>query len=500
MSVMRRQVLQGHSGAGKIMSRRAKLKLEQQSVTSSPALTPAGSKNPSVSGSRPTSKQGSQVGSAGDISPPGESSMHELTDGLEDLGLLDPEQSLKDVVAQMDDRDYWRGPSKNRAQALNLYANSLAQLCATSLVGDHAEEIIPVAIRCLKEGAESSCCEPACRVLALTMLIDEDNNLDNSIIQDLFRTLKHTCSDNSDEAGQSAAIYAVGHAVFFGPVLKPEVISTMNFLMKIIETDGEHVDAKDSIKVVNAAMRSWAYLSTLIAPNDELFTTALEAFTEQLKSSSMDIVLSAAQAIALLYERQYKLRVGEDDVDDFSKNIQEESYLHEEEFDVDENEGTNDEESELDAKPMYRKWVWTRKYFYTAPFHADIKAQLKELLSSRTTRKSVNKHQIKEVKLVLRDVAYAITRPYRGPRYSRAWTRESDKDTRDTQMLGHRLSVEDYVVDRWWKFWRLMEFRQLLKGGLVNGMHGCEKVRGALTEGAEVRSRFIGKDDDEEEE
>jgi hypothetical protein len=476
------------------MSRKMRARLEAQSLTSSPARTPLASKNasrnPSAGASKANSKAGSDMGSVVDENETlgvgrTHPDMDSLFDQLQELGIADVEQGLDDLVEKMQDRDFFKGPATERAKSLNVFANSLAQLCATPAVQGF-EGVVPVVVRCLKEGSDSASCVPACRVLALLVLID--GHMAEDQLGEIVGAVKAAVMDNSNVAGQAAAITALGHIIFFGSTISAEVLDTMNFLMEIVQTDGDSVDSKDSVPVVDAAMQTWAFLSTMVKPEHFVFGEAISNFRDQLESSSMDIILTAAQAIALLYERQWTLKMPEEDVENGTVDHSSSSS---------EGESQSDGEEEEAAKPLYRRSAWKRVYHYSAPYHVALRTQLTDILSSRQVRRNVPKKDLPAVKMILRDVIYSLGRPYRGPRYQRAWRKMSDEH------VGHRLSIEDLKIDRWWKFWRLGEIRKLLRAGMTEGLHGLEPVKMALSWAAEPTSRFWGKkrwDEEEEEE
>ena len=70
------------------------------------------------------------------------------------------------------------------------------------------------------------------------------------VFDEAYRVLKTRISDPSSEGAQASAIHTLGAVTFFGGADVTEVEEVMEFLLTIVASDGEIVNATDSGPVV----------------------------------------------------------------------------------------------------------------------------------------------------------------------------------------------------------------------------------------------------------
>ncbi|KAA8571497.1 hypothetical protein EYC84_001497 [Monilinia fructicola] len=118
--------------------------------------------------------------------------------------------------------------------------------------------------------------------------------------------------DHKHVTVKAAAIRAVAALAVYGGASDSEISDIMNEFLEIIESDGNLVDAPDSVEVVTAACEEWGNLATLVDDLEEESEAAMEAFVEQLESSSTSVRIAAGENIALIYEKSYTQRDSND--------------------------------------------------------------------------------------------------------------------------------------------------------------------------------------------
>jgi hypothetical protein len=242
-----------------------------------------------------------------------------------------------------------------------------------------------------------------------------------------------------------------------------DVEDIMDFLLDIIETDGESIEASDNALVVSAALQEWGLLATMFEDLEGKTDRPLEAFENQLDSSDFAVLQAAAENIALIYEQSWTQREEDEDAD----------------------VGDSDPH-EFGA---FQRKHWKRRY---RPYHNNsdeysIKSKLSDL--ARSNLRHVSKDKKKTLHAVAREVLNTIEHPYWGPRFSTAL----DQD--QIHYDGHRMVVRfggkssagtELVVDRWWKLMRYEAVKRVVAGGFAEHYSKNMVVRNAVPRGTLV--------------
>lgn len=266
----------------------------------------------------------------------------------------------------------------------------------------------------------------------------------DTIYDTVSTPLKNIISDSLSLTSKTAAIHALGACTFYGGASDDEILENMSYLLDIISSDGEQISAHDAPLPVTAAIEEYGFLATLIDDLSLDSEDAIDAFTEQLASSSPGVQMAAGENIALLYEKSYRTLASDDNesnpISDYSPT---------------------DIISDPDATPGVPKLLQT----YTPYRRTDqLMHTLSDLASLNTHR--LSKKDQKAIRTTFADVLNSIEFPTRGPRYQNAVSHETGKRYGSRMVVRiHREGV--MRIDKWWKLHRLQGLRRVLQGGFV---------------------------------
>lgn len=269
--------------------------------------------------------------------------------------------------------------------------------------------------------------------------------------------LKHTISDSVSIASKTAAIHALGACTFFGGASDSEIAENMAYLLDIVSSDGEQISALDASQPVTAAIEVYGFLATLVDDLSLESEEAIEAFTEQLSSSSPEVQIAAGENIALLFEKSYHpLFSDENELGSIS------SYSPEDVI------SDPDEDSSMPKLlQIYNPYRRIDQLMHT----------LSDLASLSTHR--ISKKDQKALRTTFADVLNSIEFPTRGPRYQNAVSHETGKRYGSRMVVRiHRDGV--MRIDKWWKLHRLHGLRRILQGGFVTHYEQNEVVFDSL--------------------
>lgn len=256
-----------------------------------------------------------------------------------------------------------------------------------------------------------------------------------------YKPIKEVIADYASAIVKSAAIYTLGTTTVYGGASSDEILSLMDYLLEIIETDGLSVDAADSAPVVTAALEAWGFLATEIDDLEEESRTAMEALMDQLESTDTKVQVAAGEDIALLFEKSYTEQEG-DSSDEDEEEIEEE-----------------DPEDETPAGAPKMK-----KRYETCQNVGQLKQQLSTLASISSRR--LSKKDKKSLHSNFADILNSVENPMRGPRYQKAVNHETGKRYGSRMVVRiHRTGV--MKIDKWWKLHRLKALRRILGGGFM---------------------------------
>lgn len=443
--------------SGKTMSKRAKAKQmsARSSAVNSPMSSPIVSPNGSKAGSRAVSQyDGSSSDDDLDSDDGITSSIASLdllggrANEFADLAPAAWEQKLNSCVGNIIERSRTtKTAGEAREELLAVYASILQAQYAADEIFSQLTDLIPAILKSCKTGAEKEA------ILALQALSVTVVTTGEALFHEAEQTLKSRASDLGSELAQAAAVQTLGIVAFFGGADYSNIEDLLEYFLEIVQSDGESIGAHDSIPVVAAALQQWGLLATLIGDMEGSSEDPLEAFEDQLDSSSSKVQIAAGDNIALLFEKSYSPR--EDD----------------EEPDVDPTEDFDQFEYGAFKR---KKWIERYSLNHNA---FNLKSKLSDL--SRTSAKHIAKDKRKDLHKAFSDVLHTVEHPWRGPRFSTAL----DEDAQ--YYMGHRLMIRQgkdstATIDRWWKYHRYEVLKRVLGSGLPVHMRLNSLVRDAL--------------------
>ncbi|KAK2595118.1 hypothetical protein QQS21_007144 [Conoideocrella luteorostrata] len=116
------------------------------------------------------------------------------------------------------------------------------------------------------------------------------------------RPLKQILVDDDDDDCKAYAIYALCMTVLYAGGMNEAALEVMQYLVDIVQSDGESVESHDNVAVVSAAIIGWSFVAGHVDDFSDFADAAMDAFVDQLDSADAEIQCNAAQAIALIFE------------------------------------------------------------------------------------------------------------------------------------------------------------------------------------------------------
>ena len=286
--------------SGKTVSRKSRNKIQPaRSSVGSPDGSPANSAASSKANSRAASRVVSRAGSRQVSDNEDEYDIASVASDEDNKGYeLDPNQPWVDnLIARIAELQVRKGTSaKGREESMTAYESLIRHHFAGEEVESRASDIIPALTRSIRTGgAEEQAI--AIKALATTILTYPSQ----TIFSEVYQPLQDACH-HADESSKVEALRAIPLALKYGGGSAHSAEQVLEFLLEIIESDGQSIDSFDSCAVVNAALRAWGYVASYMGDLRPQSERALEALVEQLDSGDVDVIISAALNIALLLE------------------------------------------------------------------------------------------------------------------------------------------------------------------------------------------------------
>lgn len=277
----------------------------------------------------------------------------------------------------------------------------------------------------------------ALRAIELLVITSSDDKIYENTEPLLTRAIR----DSTSNVVKTAAIHCLGACTIFGGAGEDGILEQMTFLLDIVASDGQSIDAADDPTSVTAALQVWGFLVTEIDDFESESEEAVQIFMDQLDSSDPGVQIAAGENIALLYEKSYTPQ--EDDESDESEDPADESDEH---------------ANEIASGPKLLKRY---NAYHNTP---ELERQLQGLATIHSKR--ISKRDKKSLHSNFASILTTVENPGRGPRYNMA----IDQDT--NRHYGSQLTVKIgrhgiMSIDRWWKWVRLSALRRILQGGFA---------------------------------
>ncbi|UNI15783.1 hypothetical protein JDV02_002285 [Purpureocillium takamizusanense] len=300
--------------AGKTVSRKA-----QKSGRASGALTPQGS-SPMASLLTSPSNSAAHSRVASDVSDDDEegdfefddmaSSIHSSGSGVEASQEIGGSFDVHALMENLQDKK--RNNTELREQYLQIFIKYIRTRYTPEThhwLDDAAHALTDIFLKDANRGASAR--ERLLSLQAYCLTIGTVEDMD--AFEAGSKSLKQILRDDDDEECQVYAIYALCMTALYGGGVEEAALELMEYMIEIIDTDGESVEAHDNAAVVCAAMQGWAFIASHVDDYADYADTAMDAFVEQLDSSDIEIQSHAGNCIALIYEssRNHEEETGE---------------------------------------------------------------------------------------------------------------------------------------------------------------------------------------------
>ncbi|KAI0521885.1 interferon-related developmental regulator-domain-containing protein [Xylaria bambusicola] len=282
--------------SGKTVSRKARSRPD--SLGASPIASPAASRTASRVNSRYASEEEDISDSEYEDSLT--NSVANSDDGNEPIASWT--DRLADRIAELLDRK--RSSAKGREHCLSAYTHIIRHHYADEQLQPQLNELIPAILKSVRSGSNTDETLSAVKALTMTILTTQAE----SFYDHMYPSLKGLCQDSDEAAIKVEAIEAMSIATMCGGGSMVAAEELLDFLLEIVESDGHSVEAGDNGPVVSAALKAWGFVASNLDDLQEQSDQALEAFTEQLDSTDVDVQVSAGTNIALIFEsvREYE--------------------------------------------------------------------------------------------------------------------------------------------------------------------------------------------------
>ncbi|KAI1484761.1 interferon-related developmental regulator-domain-containing protein [Biscogniauxia mediterranea] len=281
--------------SGKTVSRKARSRPE--STRGSPGNSPVTSRN----GSRATSRANSRYGSEEEDLTESEyddsvaSSIINSDDGEDVVAATWPDRLHFRMEALIDRK---RSSAKGRESTLTAYTHIIRHHYAAEYVESRFSELIPALLKSIRSSSNTDETLAALKALAMTVLSIQSE----TVYGHVYSTLKGVCDDSEEASIKVGAIEAMCITTMCGGGSLAEAEELMEYLLEIIESDGHSIGAGDNGSVVSAALAGWGFVATNLEDLYDQSELALDAFTEQLDSTDVDVQIAAGTNIALIFE------------------------------------------------------------------------------------------------------------------------------------------------------------------------------------------------------
>ncbi|KAK4453842.1 interferon-related developmental regulator 1 [Podospora aff. communis PSN243] len=287
----------------KTVSRKARARPEstRTSANHSPDVSPGNSRAGSRANSRPNSRPGSRYASEDEGASDSEYDVMTMSTNSASDDALDDDPSntwaerLQARIGELQDR---KRNAESREATLAAYLHLVRHHYAENLIGRLSSDIITALLRSVREGQGEQERVLALKALMVTLLTSPSEKSSGALLS----TLKSLCQEAEEEKVKVQAIYALMMTITHGGAGDAAGEEVLDFLLEIIESDGESVEASDNGAVVTAALRAWGFVASFLDDMAERGEHVMDAFIDQLDSSDPEVQSGAGTNIASLFE------------------------------------------------------------------------------------------------------------------------------------------------------------------------------------------------------
>ncbi|KAJ5662852.1 Interferon-related developmental regulator N-terminal [Penicillium longicatenatum] len=422
MPDLRRQIFE----SGKTTSRKA------ASREASRATSRASSKPTSRQSSRAASRQPSDDEDAGYLSDETAMSIGSLDDENPEQDNVDWPQELADRIQEILDRK--RSSVQGREEALAAFCRLTKYHYAVEEIYASVTDLLAAFARSVRSDSarETTLALRAIELLAITAS-------DDKVFENTEPLLTRTIQDSSSNAVKSAAIQCLSACTIFGGAGEDGILDQMTFLLDIVASDGQSINAPDDPLSVTAALQAWGFLAAEIEDFEDESEESVQILMDQLESGDSAVQIAAGENIALLYEKSYTPQEDDDD----------------------EGEEDSEDSDEHETATNGPKLVKRYNAYHNTP---ELERQLQSL--AHVHSKTISKRDKKSLHSNFASILTTVENPRRGPRYNMAINQDTNRHYGST--LTVKIGRHGVMsIDRWWKWTRLTALRRILQGGFT---------------------------------
>ncbi|KAH6985731.1 interferon-related developmental regulator-domain-containing protein [Ilyonectria sp. MPI-CAGE-AT-0026] len=294
---------------GKTVSKKA-IKSGRASLSTTPRDSPMASLLTSPAHSAAPSRVGSDISDDDDdfdaMTMSTTSGSSSIDVGEEGISTFDAKQ----LIEELQDRKH--NNSDTREQLLELYIKIVRSRYSPQThewLDEAATELGELFLRAANRGMTARERMLSLQAFILTVSTSEEAD----VFEHGQNTLRQIIYDDDDEECEVFAIYALCFAVLYGGGSEDAAQELLDYLVDIVQTDGESVEAHDNGLIVAGALQGWAFVASHVEDLSDTADLALDAFVDQLDSTDMRVQSHAAACIALIFEasRNHEMETGE---------------------------------------------------------------------------------------------------------------------------------------------------------------------------------------------
>lgn len=213
-----------------------------------------------------------------------------LEEGYE--GPFDP----KKLVEELQDRK--NNQTDTRELLLNHYVKTLRNQYDNEFenLDGQSEELIGTFLRSANRGLT-----PRERSLSLEAYYLTASIADVSKPDSTRNLLKGIVSDDDDDGCQVQAMYALCLTIIYYGASKDEVYDFLDYLVEIMQSNGDSINALDKDTVMVAVFKCWAFAATHVDIWQHA-DYAMDALVDKLDSIDVEVQTTASECIALIFE------------------------------------------------------------------------------------------------------------------------------------------------------------------------------------------------------
>ncbi|CAK7270671.1 hypothetical protein SEPCBS119000_004206 [Sporothrix epigloea] len=179
------------------------------------------------------------------------------------------QSNFNHVIAILEDRK--RANQEERTRALKKYGRLLRAIYSSEAIASALPSIMEQLIKSVRKGHSGTGGERqlALDSLSLTVLSCASDLDATDVYKQAFPFVKRIVKDpEADESDKVIALQTMTILVAVGSGMSSTIDELLDYLLKIVESDGDSVSASDSGPVVTAAIQMWTFVSSFLIPEE----------------------------------------------------------------------------------------------------------------------------------------------------------------------------------------------------------------------------------------